>query len=111
MCDRAELLEDLLALLRSSLDLLDTQLQSSVEATLGDATPVDRDVTAALVRLRGLMSGAGDPAVRHNAFMLLQAAGAAPPSLFREHDDEVLPAVGKYLFILYYSFICYQIII
>jgi hypothetical protein len=50
---------------------------------------------ATLQRLTSTVAGfANDPAARHAAFMLLQAAGEQPATLFRETDEEDAAAAG-----------------
>ena len=41
-----------------------------------------------LAPLYSLLNAHGVPRMRHLAFMLLMAVGGAPPTLFRERDDE-----------------------
>lgn len=53
---------------------------------------------ATLQRLASAVAGfAADPAARHAAFMLLQAAGGQPATLFRETDEEDAAAAGQNL--------------
>ena len=50
---------------------------------------------ATLQRLASAVAGfADDPAARHAAFMLLQAVGGQPATLFRETDEEDAAAAG-----------------
>jgi hypothetical protein len=50
-----------------------------------------------LQRLAAAVPGfAEDPAARHAAFMLLQAAAGQPATLFRETDEEDAAAAGVF---------------
>ncbi|KAK9806814.1 hypothetical protein WJX72_003626 [[Myrmecia] bisecta] len=68
-------------------DLLQVQLTLTISPALTSNASAEVSM-ATLVQLQQRLTAHDDPRLRHRAFMVLQRLAGAPPTLFREKEDE-----------------------